>query len=1061
MTDRVVSYAFRANFAQFAAGLTTMGRGVNDLGVKLTALDRNGAKMRQGLDTLGRGAGKVGLVAAAGLGAAVLASANFEQAMSRIDAATHETAQNMGLLRAAAIKAGADTVFSAGEAADAITALAKAGVSTKDILGGALSASLSLASAGELDVAQAADIAATALNQFGLGGDQASHVADLLAAGAGKAQGEVTDMAAALKYVGPVAHQMGISIEETSGTIAELAAQGILGEQAGTSLRGMLTALTSPSQMAAAEMKKYNITLYDAQGQFVGLSGVAGQLQTAFGSLGAEERDQALGRIFGNEQITTARILYAGGAEAVKKWTAAVDADGYAADTAARKLDNLKGDLEQLKGSLETALIGAGDGSQGPLRKLAQGTTDVVNGLNAIPGPAKNVATGLLAITAITGGGLWFGSKVVGGIAAAKGALAALGLQAGTTRAALSSLGVVGASTAIGLGTLLDSLSLLDSRSRSRAASDATVKSFQDLNDALSASNVGKYASDLGIDIGRLSQELLDSGTSGEYVQKVLDDLAEHSHGVGAAVNSLAGNVLPFFTAGADKAYDANKDLNNIIDASGDVLGSTATQTVKLADGTEMLGTKAEIAAAKIQMSAKDLEKLHEEAIKTGESFFGLGDSLDDSKVSLAQWTQDLRDQAKALEDFTANARTAGKRGLREGLIAELEAAGPAGALRMKQLADGTDAEIRRANRAWARGQRAIADYVAFKVPAKNVDVNTAAAVQKLNNLLGLLSRVGGFDLGSLLKGKPSLSTPKNADGTPDHDGNPLTLKGKAAGGRIDGPGTKTSDSVLIRASAGEFMQRAAAVDYYGLAFMDDVNNLRVPKYANGGAIGGGSGLGNYIRNDLDLKYPATLRQWTLALEKSRQTVKSETDQRQNLIDLRDSTSSAVRGNLRSDLFGKSDASVWMSAADRANAGTGDLFSTLTGDISNINAEKAAIAALMKKHLDGGALAELLTSGSLADIQGLANASQATVDRYESLYNQRERGLVSVGNAAGSAVASPSQLAALNRQLAESKKFTAAINRVERLLTKNPHATGREVARAINGAGPKRPRRGN
>ena len=210
------------------------------------------------LEARGKAVGMAYKIGALAAGAALIKlgqlslskAADFDQAMSMVKAATHETAGNMELLRDAALEAGKKTVFSATESAAAIEALSKAGVQTVDVLGGGLSGALALASAGTIDVAQAAEIAATAMTQFGLAGGDIPHVADLLAAGAGKAQGEVTDLGLALGYVGPVAHQMGVSIDETVGTIAELANQGILGEKAGTGLRGMLMALTSPSKIA-------------------------------------------------------------------------------------------------------------------------------------------------------------------------------------------------------------------------------------------------------------------------------------------------------------------------------------------------------------------------------------------------------------------------------------------------------------------------------------------------------------------------------------------------------------------------------------------------------------------------------------------------------------------------------------------------------------------------------------------------------------------------------------------------------------------------------------------
>src|SRR5690606_9186339 len=108
------------------------------------------------------------------------------------------TAENMNLLREAALEAGKRTAFSATEAADAITELAKAGVSTADILEGGLNAALDLAAAASIEAGEAAEYISSALTQFGLKGKDASHVADLLAAGAGKAQGEVSDMGYAL-----------------------------------------------------------------------------------------------------------------------------------------------------------------------------------------------------------------------------------------------------------------------------------------------------------------------------------------------------------------------------------------------------------------------------------------------------------------------------------------------------------------------------------------------------------------------------------------------------------------------------------------------------------------------------------------------------------------------------------------------------------------------------------------------------------------------------------------------------------------------------------------------
>jgi TP901 family phage tail tape measure protein len=188
---------------------------------------------------VGTAVGGAGLAIVAGLGMAISKSMDFEAAMSGAAAATGLSGKALDALQETAIRAGASTQYSATEAADAITAMGKAGISAADIMGGGLTGALNLAAAGQLGVADAAEIAATAMTQFSLRGSDLPHVADLLAAGAGKAQGSVQDLALALNYVGPVAAGLGVSIEETTG--ADSGARrpmGIIGERAGTGLRG-------------------------------------------------------------------------------------------------------------------------------------------------------------------------------------------------------------------------------------------------------------------------------------------------------------------------------------------------------------------------------------------------------------------------------------------------------------------------------------------------------------------------------------------------------------------------------------------------------------------------------------------------------------------------------------------------------------------------------------------------------------------------------------------------------------------------------------------------------
>lgn len=343
----------------------------------------------------------VGGVLVAAFAAASYATLGFDKQMSAVGAASGATGSDLMGLRDAAIAAGQATVFSATSAAQAEEELAKAGVSVHDVLSGGLIGSLNLATAGSLDLGRAAEIAASTMTQFKLSGKDIPHIADLLAAGAGKAQGSVEDLGLAMTYVGPVAGQMNVSVEETTGALAELASNGVLADKAGTGLRGVIMAMTAPSAKAAGVMEDLGINVYGANKKFVGFRGVAEQLHRSLSGLTAQQRDVALGQIFGNEQIVAARILYAGGAQAVDDWTKKVNDSGYAARLAAARMDNLAGDIEGLKGSIETALIGAGSGGTTVLRRLTQAATAAVNAFSNLPGPLQ---TGAAATAALVGG---------------------------------------------------------------------------------------------------------------------------------------------------------------------------------------------------------------------------------------------------------------------------------------------------------------------------------------------------------------------------------------------------------------------------------------------------------------------------------------------------------------------------------------------------------------------------------------------------------------------------------------------------------------------------------
>jgi len=447
MSDRSVSVFLNATVTGFLAGMEKAKLATTDLA---KSAEKSATQHRQSWDKVGKGMLLTGGVIAAGVVLAVKAFADFDKQMGNVKAVSNASATQMEKLAKAAIKAGADTVFSASEAAKAEGELAKAGVKTSDILGGALTGSLNLASAGGLDLANAATIAAQSMNIFKLGGKDVSHIADVLAAGANKSAADVGSLGDALKQGGLVAAQTGLHLEDTVGTLSMFADSALVGSDAGTSLKTMLMRLVPSSDAAQTAMDSIGFSAYDAQGKFVGMASVAEQLKTGLGGLTEKQRASTLNTIFGSDATRAASILYEKGAAGVRDYTSAVNDQGAASRMAATMLNNLSGDFEGLKGSIDTALIQSGSAGNDVLRGLVQGATKAVNAFGNLPDPVQKSAVGFAAVTSagllLVGGFLTVVPKII----ETRKALEALHITSGRTGAALKGLG-----KAAGIATVL------------------------------------------------------------------------------------------------------------------------------------------------------------------------------------------------------------------------------------------------------------------------------------------------------------------------------------------------------------------------------------------------------------------------------------------------------------------------------------------------------------------------------------------------------------------------------------------------------------------------------
>ncbi|MEN1008758.1 phage tail tape measure protein [Listeria monocytogenes] len=421
---------------------------------------------------------------ALGLGFATKKAADFEQQMSNTLSVMSpgEVNQYKDALRELAIQQGADTKYSALEAAQAQEELLKAGLSVKDVINGGLSGALSLATAGELDLASAAEIAATVLNAFKDDNLSVADAANILAGAANASATGVEEMKMSLQQVSAVASGVGLSFDDTSTMLAVFAQNGLKGSDAGTSLKTMLQrlhpttkaaweqfdalglsivdnetamkvlqengvkplsndtdklmgqiqdlakSLAGPKASASKVNKEFeeltvatgavHSAFYDTNGELKSAEEISGLLQSSLKDLNSEQRSAALGAMFGSDAVRAGNIAYREGAEGIKKMRTEMG-KVTADDVAKMKMDNLKGTIEEISGAIETFAISIGTSLTPVLRSLGKYIQQAADWFNGLNDSTKTViSTAGVVAVAIPVAGLAFGFIAKGAAAA-------------------------------------------------------------------------------------------------------------------------------------------------------------------------------------------------------------------------------------------------------------------------------------------------------------------------------------------------------------------------------------------------------------------------------------------------------------------------------------------------------------------------------------------------------------------------------------------------------------------------------------------------------------------
>ncbi|MBE1302941.1 phage tail tape measure protein [Clostridium botulinum] len=355
-----------------------------------TRIDSSGAEKGIGkLNSIAKAGAKGFGIAVAGVAtavgglsiAAIKVGMGFEEGMSKVQAISGATGEEIKLLTDKAKEMGAKTKFSAGESAQAFQYMAMAGWKTGDMLNG-IDGIMNLAAASGEDLALVSDIVTDALTAFGMSAKDSAQFADLLASAASNSNTNVSMLGESFKYVAPVAGALGHSAKDTAFALGLMANAGIKGSQSGTALRASLTNLAQPSKQMAEEMDRLGISLVDSNGKVKEGKALYDELRQKFSGLTDAQKTQSAATIFGKEAMSgMLSIINASEGDYNNLYNSLTNSAGAAENMAKTMQNNLAGSIEQLGGGLETLGLTAYDKFKEPMKDAIDTATEAVDSL--------------------------------------------------------------------------------------------------------------------------------------------------------------------------------------------------------------------------------------------------------------------------------------------------------------------------------------------------------------------------------------------------------------------------------------------------------------------------------------------------------------------------------------------------------------------------------------------------------------------------------------------------------------------------------------------------------
>lgn len=310
---------------------------------------------------------------------------DYEQSLANTAAIANATQTEQEQLNNAAREAGKATTKTAKESADALGYMALAGWNVKKSTS-ALQPVLKLSAASNKDLATCSDLVTDSMSALKLSVKDLPEYLDMVTKAQNSSNMNSQQMMEAYIKAGGAARTLGVSAKDTGVALGILANNGTKGAEGGTALNAMLTRLGS-NKNALSMMGALGISIFDAQGKFVGLEEALKRINAGVSGLSTEDQAKALKEIAGTNYYSKMAYLLNGVKEGANGAKSAWDdldkklknSDGSLEDMYNKQTNTLSATREIMNSALDDLKISFADSFDGELADGIKKLTEFIN----------------------------------------------------------------------------------------------------------------------------------------------------------------------------------------------------------------------------------------------------------------------------------------------------------------------------------------------------------------------------------------------------------------------------------------------------------------------------------------------------------------------------------------------------------------------------------------------------------------------------------------------------------------------------------------------------------